>query len=133
MMVEKGETYAIMGMSGAGKSTLLKCIGGLVRPTSGQILIDGTDISGMDEQELMSVRRRVGMVFQYAALFDSLSVFDNVAFGVRRLRRLSETELERIVEEKLKAFLAPKMRANLKGKRGGNDTNAAADEEAANG
>ena len=88
--VEKGETVAVMGMSGAGKSTLLKCMAGLQHPTSGQLLIDGVDIARMPERDLDNVRRRIGMVFQYAALFDSLNVYDNVSFGLRRHRQLSE-------------------------------------------
>src|SRR5690349_15615973 len=72
--VARGEIVAIMGMSGSGKTTLLKCIGGLVRPTAGHILIEGQDIVGMRESELNHVRLKMGMVFQYAALFDSLDV-----------------------------------------------------------
>lgn len=101
LKVEKGETVAVMGMSGMGKSTLLKCVGGLIRPTSGSILIDGSDIVGKSEAQLRDVRKKVGMVFQYAALFDSLTVFENVAFGVRRHRHLSEEELTILVREKL--------------------------------
>lgn len=90
-----------MGMSGVGKSTLLKCIAGLVVPTAGEIVIDGTDIVGMRESGLREVRRKMGMVFQYAALFDSLSVYDNVAFGLRRQRRVTEDEVEAVVSAKL--------------------------------
>lgn len=101
MTVNKGETVAVMGMSGTGKSTLLKCIGGLLRPTGGQIHIDGTDIARMDENQLDPIRRRIGMVFQYAALFDSLTVYENVAFGLRRHTRLSENEISELVKQKL--------------------------------
>jgi phospholipid/cholesterol/gamma-HCH transport system ATP-binding protein len=101
LTVEKGETLAVMGMSGVGKSTLLKCVGGLLRPTSGNVIIDGTDIARMSETDLDSIRIRIGMVFQYAALFDSLSVFENVAFGLRRHRRLTENQIAQIVREKL--------------------------------
>ncbi len=99
--VEKGETVAVMGMSGAGKSTLLKCMAGLQHPTSGQLLIDGVDIARMPERDLDNVRRRIGMVFQYAALFDSLNVYDNVSFGLRRHRQLSEEEMSEIVRSRL--------------------------------
>lgn len=101
LTVDKGETLAVMGMSGAGKSTLLKCIGGLQRPTGGQVLIDGVDIARMPEKHLDSVRRRMGFVFQYAALFDSLNVYDNVSFGLRRHSTLAEGEIAEVVKSKL--------------------------------
>lgn len=99
--VEKGETVAVMGMSGAGKSTLLKCIAGLASPTSGQLLIEGVDIARMRERELEIVRRRIGMLFQYAALFDSLTVYDNVSFGLRRHTNLTESEIAEQVSSRL--------------------------------
>lgn len=99
--VERGETFAVMGLSGVGKSTLLKCIGGLIRPTAGEVIIDGTEISRLRESQLRQVRRKIGMVFQYAALFDSLSVYENVAFGLRRHRQLTEEEIRDVVAEKL--------------------------------
>ncbi|MCE5198090.1 ABC transporter ATP-binding protein [bacterium] len=99
--VRKGETMAVMGMSGAGKSTLLKCIAGLLRPTGGQLLIDGIDIARMRESQLDNIRRRIGMVFQYAALFDSLTVFENVAFGLRRHTRMTESEITDVVMARL--------------------------------
>jgi phospholipid/cholesterol/gamma-HCH transport system ATP-binding protein len=92
---------AVMGMSGAGKSTLLKCMGGLLKPTGGQLLIDGTDIARMKESRLDTVRRRIGMVFQYAALFDSLDVYENVAFGLRMHTNLKEDEIAALVNERL--------------------------------
>lgn len=99
--VDKGETLAVMGMSGAGKSTLLKCLGGLLRADAGRILIGDTDISQLRESELDPIRKRIGMVFQYAALFDSLNVFENVAFGLRRHTRLSEEEIAEVVRSRL--------------------------------
>lgn len=99
--VDKGETLAVMGMSGAGKSTLLKCLGGLLRADAGRILIGDTDISQLRESELDPIRKRIGMVFQYAALFDSLNVFENVAFGLRRHTRLSEEEIAEAVRSRL--------------------------------
>ena len=99
--VAPGEILSVMGMSGSGKTTLLHCIGGLTAPTSGEIRIGDVQIVGMRESELNHVRERMGMVFQYAALFDSLTVFANVAFGLRRRRKLSADEMKRNVAEKL--------------------------------
>ncbi|HEX5323203.1 MAG TPA: ABC transporter ATP-binding protein [Capsulimonadaceae bacterium] len=101
LSVGRGEILCVMGMSGCGKTTLLHCIGALAHPSGGEIYINGTQIVGMDERELNVVREQMGLVFQYAALFDSLSVFDNVAFGLRRRKRLPEAEVRRIVPEKL--------------------------------
>lgn len=88
-------------MSGTGKSTLLKCMAGLIRPTMGEIHINGVNIARMRERDLNLVRRKMGIVFQYAALFDSLTVFENVAVGPRRHLRLAESDLARLVREKL--------------------------------
>ncbi|HEY3332846.1 MAG TPA: ATP-binding cassette domain-containing protein [Capsulimonadaceae bacterium] len=105
--VDKGEIVSVMGMSGCGKTTLLHCLGGLTHPTSGQIYIGDNAIVGMPERELNKVRESMGMVFQYAALFDSLTVFENVAFGLRRRRKLSEADITRIVKEKLALAAVP--------------------------
>lgn len=78
--VKKGETKLVLGRSGGGKSTIIKLILGLLKPDSGKILIDGEDITEYSEPELMGVRQKMGMVFQEGALFDSLSVYDNVAY-----------------------------------------------------
>jgi phospholipid/cholesterol/gamma-HCH transport system ATP-binding protein len=99
--VARGEVLAVMGMSGGGKTSLLKCLAGLVKPSSGQILIDGEDIVPMPESELDRVRLRLGLVFQYAALFDSLTVYENVAFGLRYHSRLSRSEIDDIVRKRL--------------------------------
>ena len=99
--VAPGEILCVMGMSGSGKTTVLHCLGGLTSPTSGEIRIGDAQIVGMRENELNRVRERMGMVFQYAALFDSLTVFENVAFGLRRRRRLPTDEIKKIVAEKL--------------------------------
>ncbi|MGC8783582.1 MAG: ABC transporter ATP-binding protein [Armatimonadota bacterium] len=99
--VRTGEVFAIMGPSGCGKTTLLKLVGGLLKPQRGEIWIGGTEISRLSEAKLTPVRKRVGLVFQYAALFDSLTVYDNVAFGVRRHITRREQEVAQIVREKL--------------------------------
>lgn len=95
--VGEGEIVAIMGSSGGGKTTLLRCSSGLVRPTSGKVEVDGIDVDADPEH----ARRRMGMVFQQAALFDYLTVSDNVLFGARRWFRLSKTEEGQVLEETL--------------------------------
>ncbi|MDI6828077.1 MAG: ABC transporter ATP-binding protein [Armatimonadota bacterium] len=99
--IRQGDTISIMGVSGSGKTTLLKILAGLIRPSSGQVFIDGTDITKLSEDELNRIRHRIGVVFQYGALFDSLTVFENVAFALIRHTRLSRKEIEDIVQEKL--------------------------------
>ncbi len=105
--VKRGAILSVMGMSGCGKTTLLHCLGGLSSPTSGEIFIGDAQIVGMRERELNRVRESMGMVFQYAALFDSLTVFENVAFGLRRRKKLKEAEIKRIVGEKLTLAAVP--------------------------
>jgi len=78
--VMKGETKIILGGSGCGKSTTIKLVLGLIKPDSGQILVEGEDITNYNETQMMKVRRKLGMIFQEGALFDSLSVYENVAF-----------------------------------------------------
>ncbi len=97
--VEHGEVFGVMGMSGAGKSTVLRVMMGLVKPTCGEVLIGGRDIVGMRERELNDVRRKMGMCFQNAALFDSMTVAQNVAFGVRRRGRLTKQEAQEVVSD----------------------------------
>jgi len=96
-----GETKAIFGVAGSGKSTLLKLAIGLLRPDSGRILVLGDEITHMSEQELFELRRRVGIVFQESALFDSLRVYENVAFRLME-ERISPEEIERRVREVLR-------------------------------
>ncbi|MBR1646502.1 MAG: ABC transporter ATP-binding protein [Selenomonadaceae bacterium] len=100
--IADGETLAIIGGSGSGKSTLLRLMIGLIQPTSGQIWIGNDEISQMTEKELMRVRLRMGMVFQYSALFDSMTVGDNVAFGLVEHTNYSREKIQTIVREKLK-------------------------------
>lgn len=99
--VNKGETLVIIGGSGSGKSTLLKLLIGLLRPDGGQIFIDDKEISCMTEEQLDKIRLNMGMVFQYSALFDSMTVGDNVSFGLREHSKLSTEQIDKIVEEKL--------------------------------
>ena len=101
LTIQQGETIAIIGGSGSGKSTLLRLMIGLDRPTSGAIYIGDENIAVLDEDALDRVRLRMGMVFQYSALFDSMSVGENVAFGLREHTHKSEEEIRRIVREKL--------------------------------
>src|SRR5258708_15873647 len=96
--LEKGETLVIMGGSGSGKTVLLRHVAGLVRPDAGEVRVFGHNIERLSEEELLPIRRRMGYVFQGAALFDSLSVHDNVAFPLREDRSLSERGIhERVV------------------------------------
>ena len=105
--IKDGETLAIIGGSGSGKSTLLRLIIGLIRPTSGEIWIDGQETSQLSESDMDKVRLHMGMVFQYSALFDSMTVGDNVAFGLREHTKLSEKEIKDIVAEKLELVGLP--------------------------
>lgn len=99
--IAKGETLVIIGGSGSGKSTLLKLLIGLLKPEQGEIFIDGEEISKMDETQLDKIRLKMGMVFQYSALFDSMSVGDNVGFGLYEHSKLSKKRIQEIIEEKL--------------------------------
>lgn len=99
--VRKGETKVILGPSGGGKSTIIRLILGLLKPDAGQVLIDGVDITPFTESEMMPVRQKIGMVFQEGALFDSLSVYENVAYRLRE-QRVAEDEIEREVRRMLR-------------------------------
>jgi len=105
--IATGESVAIIGRSGCGKSVLLKHIIGLLQPDSGAVLIDGEDISRMNERQLLRVRRKFGMVFQGAALFDSMTVEDNVAFALRREKKLTEAEIDKKVAAALDVVELP--------------------------
>ena len=97
LRIETGESAVIIGRSGGGKSVLLKHLIGLLQPEAGDVLVDGESIVGMNERQLLRVRRKFGMVFQGAALFDSMTVAENVAFGLRRHENLTEAEVARRV------------------------------------
>ena len=99
--LDADETIVVIGRSGVGKSTLIRCILGLSRPESGSILVDGADITNMAEAELNLIRRDFGMLFQSSALFNSLTVGENVAFPLRRHRDYDEEKIRAIVHEKL--------------------------------
>ncbi|BCW94763.1 MAG: ABC transporter [Fimbriimonadales bacterium] len=101
LQVAYGEVLGIMGASGSGKTTLLKCLCGLVKPTAGEVWVEGVNIAPLTERERMPMRLRLGIVFQYAALFDFLTVAQNVAFGLERHRRLRPAQIRAIVRERL--------------------------------
>jgi phospholipid/cholesterol/gamma-HCH transport system ATP-binding protein len=105
--IEKGESVVIIGRSGGGKSVLLKHLIGLLKPDSGQVRIEGEDIVPMDERQLLRVRHKFGMLFQSAALFDSLTVAENVGFAFRRERSLPEAEIRRKVAQVLEMVDLP--------------------------
>jgi phospholipid/cholesterol/gamma-HCH transport system ATP-binding protein len=99
--VEKGETIAIVGESGTGKSTILRLLLRLLKPEQGRVIIDGQDITDLSFDEVLEVRQKMGMVFQSAALFDSMTVFENVAYPLREHMDMTEEEIEERVREKL--------------------------------
>ncbi len=103
LSVPRGRVTALMGPSGCGKTTVLRLIGGQQRAQQGQVLVSGQDMGAMDETQLYAARRRMGMLFQFGALFTDLSVFDNVAFPLREHTRLPEALVRDIVLMKLDA------------------------------
>lgn len=96
-----GKILFVLGKSGTGKSVMLKNIVGLLRPEEGKIWIDGQEVSRISEDEYFPIRKKCGMVFQHPALFDSLTVFENVAFGLRRHTKMSEREIASTVKHSL--------------------------------
>jgi phospholipid/cholesterol/gamma-HCH transport system ATP-binding protein len=105
--IETGESVVIIGRSGGGKSVLLKHLIGLLKPDAGQVLIDGEDIVPMDERALLRVRRKFGMLFQGAALFDSMTVAENVAFAFRHNNSLQPEEIRQRVASALEVVNLP--------------------------
>jgi phospholipid/cholesterol/gamma-HCH transport system ATP-binding protein len=99
----RGKVTAILGGSGCGKTTLLRLIGGVRAPQHGRVVFDGEDVDAHDKEQLFRLRRRLGMLFQFGALFTDLSVFDNVAFPLREHSQLSERMIRDIVLMKLNA------------------------------
>ncbi len=102
LIINKGESMVVIGGSGSGKSVLLKHIIGLMKPDRGSVFIDDLDVTKLGEKELYKLRRRFGMLFQGAALFDSLRVWENVSFFLMRHRRLSFSQAKRVAIEKLR-------------------------------
>lgn len=100
--VREGETMAVIGYSGVGKSVMLKTIVGLLEPDQGTAWVDGQDVGSLAREQLYELRRKVGYVFQFAALFDSMTVAENVAMGLRRIRGLGEQEIEARIAEALR-------------------------------
>ncbi len=114
------DTLCVIGESGCGKTVLLKLIVGLLKPTEGDVLFEGKSIQSLSERDLTKLRLRVGFLFQQAALFDSLNVFDNVAFGLRAKGGFADADVSRIVRERvlevgLPASAEPKMPMELSG------------------
>jgi phospholipid/cholesterol/gamma-HCH transport system ATP-binding protein len=119
LAVQNGQTLVVLGRSGCGKSVILKHLIGLLKADSGQVLVDGEDITGLPERKLTAVRRKVGMLFQSAALFDSMSVEENLAFPLREQHIRDEKEItDRVAEALAMVDLAgeqEKMPADLSG------------------
>ena len=107
LQIETGESVVIIGRSGGGKSVLLKHIIGLLQPDAGDVLIDGENIVPMNERQLLRVRSKFGMLFQGAALFDSMTVAENVAFAFRRNKQISPDEIRKKVAEALAVVELP--------------------------
>ena len=105
--IRQGETLAVLGPSGSGKSTILRAMIGLLQPTAGEIFVQGEQVSSLDEDGWNKLRQKMGMVFQYSALFDFLTVGENVAFGLRQHTDKSESEIQGIVDEMLELVGLP--------------------------
>jgi phospholipid/cholesterol/gamma-HCH transport system ATP-binding protein len=103
LQIEEAKTTVIIGRSGGGKSVLLKHIIGLLRPDHGQVLVDGTDIAKLGDRDLNEIRKKFGMLFQEAALFDSMTVGENVAFPLREHTRMKEKEIRETVADRLRS------------------------------
>jgi phospholipid/cholesterol/gamma-HCH transport system ATP-binding protein len=101
LKIQKGENLVVLGKSGSGKSVLIKCLIGLIEPDEGQIILFGKDISFLNEEELNVIRKKVGFLFQSAALYDSLSVRENLEFPLRDMKSTSREEIDALVEEAL--------------------------------
>jgi phospholipid/cholesterol/gamma-HCH transport system ATP-binding protein len=99
--IPTGKNTVVLGGSGTGKSVLIKCMVGLLRPDAGSILVDGEDVTRLGERDLVRVRKKFGMLFQGAALFDSLSVWENVGFGLKQHTKKSDKEIRAVATQKL--------------------------------
>lgn len=107
LQIRAGQTLCVIGESGCGKTVLLKLMIGLLRPTRGVVKFDGRDLASLDEHELTKTRLRFGFLFQMAALFDSLTIYDNVAFGLREHNLYDEETMRRVVAERLQEVGLP--------------------------
>jgi phospholipid/cholesterol/gamma-HCH transport system ATP-binding protein len=107
LSIPRGQTLCVIGESGCGKTVLLKLMIGLLRPSAGSVWFDGRNLASLSDAELTKTRIRFGYLFQMAALFDSLTIYDNVAFGLREHYRHSEQEVARIVDDRLKEVGLP--------------------------
>lgn len=105
--VQKGEILFVLGQSGTGKSVLLKCLVGLLKPEAGEIRVNGQDVVPLDEIAMQDIRKKCGMVFQQPALFDSKSVFENIAYGLRKHFRLEEKEIKSRIDKVVEAVHLP--------------------------
>src|SRR5918997_2942002 len=101
LAIPRGQTLVVIGESGCGKTVLLKLVIGLLRPTRGAVTFDGRVLADLGDRELTTQRLRFGFLFQGAALFDSLTIYDNVAFGLREQRRLDEPAIRDVVRQRL--------------------------------
>ncbi len=115
LSVPEGCIYALIGPGASGKSVLLKTIAGLLTPSRGRVTLLGTDLTGLDERALLAVRRDVGMLFQNYALFDFMTVGENIAFPLRRLFDLKEEEITERVAERLKRMSLPGFESRMPG------------------
>jgi phospholipid/cholesterol/gamma-HCH transport system ATP-binding protein len=103
LTIPRGRLVAIMGGSGSGKTTILRLIGGQLRPQAGKVEVDGNDVAALDREALFALRRRIGMLFQFGALFTDMSVFENIAFPLREHTELQEELIHDLVLMKLNA------------------------------
>lgn len=117
--IHRGECLVILGRSGTGKSVTLRQLNGLEKPEAGSVVFDGTELTRLEERELFPIRRRIAMLFQGGALFDSMNVFDNVAFPLREHTKRPEAEIAETVRHKLSQVglkdVEPKMPSDLSG------------------
>lgn len=102
LRIPRGKITVIIGPSGCGKTSILRHMIGLLKPEEGRVVVDGVDLTRLDHVQMNKLRRRFGMLFQHGALFDSMSVYQNVSFGLREHTDLKKPDIERIVREKLK-------------------------------
>jgi phospholipid/cholesterol/gamma-HCH transport system ATP-binding protein len=117
LSVARGSVHFVIGKSGAGKSVLIKQVVGLLQPDAGRVVLDGRDLTGLDESGFIEIRRRAQLIFQHATLFDSLTVLDNVAMPIQKRRRIPRADAERqaiaALERVHAADLAPRLPAQL--------------------